>query len=631
MAPKAIFMEPSEDERIRKAIIDRVEAAKNNAGQPRKAQDAHSLRSNAISTDLFSGTSEKRSDRIVTYAVGRPYPPCTAPLADLQPIKLSELKTETHHRGKVLEVKRIGPVVQQKATSWTVVSEDGSEDGEQVQMFLHRSLYDGEELMESGSALKIKEPYFTLNDQNEPTIRIDHPSDLVVTDTGDKSAKSAKACKEAGNTALKRTELAEAHENYSKGLSLIKEGEEDLARDIHRNRALVNLQLHRYDEAKTDALASIINDDNDPKHKDLNSKAHSRAGTAAYNSGDYTEAKRLFASKLNLSPGDKEANTYVRAIEARLKEQDIGSYDFKKIRANLSQTRSRIDVASYTGKTAVKATANAGRGLFATQDIKANDLIICEKAFCVVWAHEPTKAWTAMTYDLRDNQMRATPAGLHRAVVQKLLNNPSQVEKVLDLFGDYTGFGKKLHTQDGSSIMDTFQIHDIIARNAFGPGGQFGEEDATKASAGLWVYAAYINHSCLPNAEKEYIGDLMLVRATRDIKAGEEIYHAYDESADYDARQQSLMRTWGFKCECALCAVEKEEKLEMRAKRRELEKDAYDFVMRETPQNAKRLVVVKMKKLKKRLEETYDEKKYKDLPRRAMVNVDLWLQAAPDW
>lgn len=625
-------MEPSEDERVRKAIIDKVETANHNAGQPRTAQDAHSLRSNAISTDLFSGTSEKRSDRIVTYAVGRPYPPCTAPLADLQPIKLSELKTETHHVGKVLEVKRIGPVVQQKAASWTVVSEDGSEDGEQVQMFLHRSLYDGEELIESGSALKIKEPYFTVNDQNEPTIRIEHPSDLVVTDTGDKSAKSAKACKEAGNAALKKTELAEAHENYSKGLKLIKEGEEDLARDIHRNRALANLQLHRYDEAKTDALASLINDDTDQKHKDLDSKAYGRAGTAAYTSGDYTDAKRLFTSKLDLSPGDKEATTYLRAIEARLKEQNTGIYDFKKLRANLSQTRSRIDVASYTGKTEVKETANAGRGLFATQNIKANDLIICEKAFCVVWAHETTKAWTAMTYDLRDNQMRATPAGLHRAVVQKLLNNPSlQAEKVLDLFGDYTGIGKKLLTQEGTPIIDTFQIHDIIARNAFGPGGQFGEEDATRASAGLWIYAAYINHSCLPNAEKSYIGDLMLVRATRDIKAGEEIYHAYDESADYDTRQQSLKRTWGFECSCALCAVEKEEKPEVRRQRRELEKDAYDFVMRESPQNAKRLVVVKMKKLKKRMEETYDEKMYQGLPRRAMVNVDLWLKAAPDW
>lgn len=629
MPPKAILMEPSEDERVRKAIVDRVRTAEENAGQARTKQDAHTLRSNAISTDLFSDTSETRSDRIVTYPVGRPYTPCTVPIADLQPIKLSELKTETHHRGRVLEVKRIGPVVQQKAASWSVVSEYGTEDGERIEMFLHRSLYEGDELIESGNALKIKEPYFTVNDQNEPTIRIDHPSDLVVTDTGEKSAKSAKACKEAGNTALKKNELAEAHENYTKGLTLIKEGEEDLARDIHRNRALVNLQLHQYDEARSDGLASLINDGSDQKHKDLDSKAFTRAGTAAYNSGEYKDAKSLFNSKLNLTPDDKEATTYLRAIEARLKEQTIGTYDFKKLSLNLSQARSRIDVASYFGKTKVKDTPNAGRGLFATQNIKAGDLIICEKAFCVVWAHEAKKAWTAMTYDLRDSRMRATPAGLHRAVVQKLLNNPSQAEKVLDLFGDYEGIGKKLVTQDGGPIIDTFRIHDIIARNAFGPGGQFGEEDATKASAGLWVYAAYINHSCLPNAQKEYIGDLMLVRTLRDVKAGEEIFHAYDESADYDTRKESLLRTWGFECSCALCAIEKAETVELRRKRRELEKDAYDFVMRETATNAKRLVVVKAKRLKKALEETYDEDKYKGLPKRAMVNVDLWLQAAP--
>jgi SET domain-containing protein len=65
-----------------------------------------------------------------------------------------------------------------------------------------------------------------------------------------------------------------------------------------------------------------------------------------------------------------------------------------------------------------------------------------------------------------------------------------------------------------------------------------------------------IHHSCIPNARKEYIGDLLVLRATRPIKAGEEIFHAYDESPDYDERQQALNLTWGFRCDCALCRRE---------------------------------------------------------------------------
>jgi hypothetical protein len=44
---------------------------------------------------------------------------------------------------------------------------------------------------------------------------------------------------------------------------------------------------------------------------------------------------------------------------------------------------------------------------------------------------------TAMTYDLRDDKIRVSPVGLTRALVQKLLSNPSQIERVFDLFGDY--------------------------------------------------------------------------------------------------------------------------------------------------------------------------------------------------
>jgi len=41
-------------------------------------------------------------------------------------------------------------------------------------------------------------------------------------------------------------------------------------------------------------------------------------------------------------------------------------------------------------------------------------------------------------------------------------------------------------------VVDVFRVHDIVSRNAFGPGSQFGEESVSKASTGLWIWAAYI-------------------------------------------------------------------------------------------------------------------------------------------
>jgi len=65
-------------------------------------------------------------------------------------------------------------------------------------------------------------------------------------------------------------------------------------------------------------------------------------------------------------------------------------------------------------------------------------MVICEKAFSVVWGHE-SEALTAMTFDIRDDKIRMSTVGLRKSVVQKLLNNPSRIKKVMELYGDWEG------------------------------------------------------------------------------------------------------------------------------------------------------------------------------------------------
>ena len=292
-----------------------------------------------------------------------------------------------------------------------------------------------------------------------------------------------------------------------------------------------------------------------------------------------------------------------------------------------------MDAATFSGKTAIQDSPLGGRGLFAICDIKPGELVLCEKAFCVAWSHEK-EAWTAMTYDERDDRIRAFPAGLTKAIVQKLLNDPSQIKKVMALYGDYKSIGNQLVIGEDSPVVDIFQVHDIVARNAFGPGavttgGNDGTENVRNASTGLWILAAYINHACVSNARKEYLGDLLVLRATRTITAGEEITHSYDESSDYEARTAALMTTWGFTCTCSLCTAESEDGAELRKKRRQLAVEADAFVEREEHSgNVKRLSILKAQRLAKSIDETYDDARYKDLPRTALVPIQLWLDQA---
>ncbi|TIC89692.1 SET and MYND domain-containing protein 4 [Colletotrichum higginsianum] len=595
--------------------------------------------------DMGSMAGQGQRDTLPALGVGQTYPPSTASLQDLKPMKFTELQVETHHRGRSLIVKRASrcPVVTLAARSWTVVQDEEEKETERLEICLHKTT-DGEDTLESARRYIIKEPYFTLTEDGEATLRIDHPSDLVVcqdeivkgsstqVEDAEKGEALAKKCKDKGNAALQKKDLPLTRESYSQGLKLarqeaVQKTNPDLARDIARNRAHVHLLLDRQDEAIADAKASLIGAD-DQRSKELDSKAYFRAGSGAYNLGQYQQAKEYFEQAKKLAPEEKGAAMYLRKVELRLREEKEGKYDLQKIRANLTPTSPRADAASFTGKTEVKESAGRGRGLFATRDIAAGEIVMVEKAFCVVWGHE-SEVLTAMTYDVRDDRIRVAPVGLTKAISQKLLRNSSQIARVMDLYGDYQGEGDVAATKtEEGAVVDVFRVHDIVSRNAFGPGGQFGEEGARNASTGLWIWAAYINHSCIANAKKEYVGDLMVLRALGAIKKGEEIFHSYDESADYEARQKALLTTWGFECGCALCAAERTDDDKLRRKRQTLANDADDFVNTTHWTNAKRIAIAKAQRFARDIDATYDDKKYDGVPRLASARVREWLAKA---
>ncbi|KAF4457214.1 N-lysine methyltransferase SMYD2 [Fusarium austroafricanum] len=651
MRHNTLFMSPDESERIQRTVQDRERQREEQNGQPRVPVDPAALIEQAVSTSLMQdlssaafglGAPAKSRETMVAYGIGKPYSPCTASLADLKPMRITDLRMESHHQGYFLSLRRVSPVAVMQTSSWAVVQGHSSDDVEQLEIFLHTSRY-GDNILDLASELVVKEPYYTLNNQGERAIRIDHPSDLVVTSISEnpeswrktnhctmKSGLSAEMYKKMGNDALlNKKNHAQAYFYYTEGLKLLSYGESDetLRNDLYRNRSHVNLQLRRYDEALSDGLSSLTNGQNN-ELKSLNAKAYNRAGLAAYAQGKFLEAKQYFEQQEAFQPGDRNPKLNLRKVGMRLKEASEGAYNMSKIVSSLSKTGGRPDVASFNGPTEIKDSPGAGRGLFATRGIQPNEMIMCEKAFCVAWSHE-SETFSALACDIReDAAIKVFPTGLHKAVVKELLNNPSQVEKVLNLSGDYKGLGTKLQEVDGVPIIDTFQVHDIIQRNTFGLGQQTEDEDVSNASTGLWIRASHINHSCVANTKKDFVGDLIILRATRRIAAGEEITHSYDESSDYEARKATIKKTWDFECHCKLCLVEKAESEDIRRKRREAEEKAMQFAESNGPDGASRIVVRRGKMLRQTINETYNEKKYKGLPRRGLSAIDEWLRLA---
>jgi len=73
-------------------------------------------------------------------------------------------------------------------------------------------------------------------------------------------------------------------------------------------------------------------------------------------------------------------------------------------------------------------------------------------------------------------------------------------------------------------------------------------------SCGIWLKASYINHSCLSNVRRSFIGDLQLIRATRDIPPDTELtfWYRIPNDENFEETQEGL-KNWGFECDCLIC------------------------------------------------------------------------------
>lgn len=69
---------------------------------------------------------------------------------------------------------------------------------------------------------------------------------------------------------------------------------------------------------------------------------------------------------------------------------------------------------------------------------------------------------------------------------------------------------------------------------------------------GIWRMASYANHCCDFNAQHSFMGDIMIIRASKDLDSGTEVTISYRERAnDYD--QTNYYEQRGFCCTCDIC------------------------------------------------------------------------------
>ncbi|KAI4730871.1 hypothetical protein E4T49_01289 [Aureobasidium sp. EXF-10728] len=444
--------------------------------------------------------------------------------------------------------------------------EDEAGDVDRMALYHTKEALRAFEVVPEGTVVTVKEPFYHMEDDGRYILRVDHPSDMVILGQGHnlypeqwrdcvETQMTALQWKLEGDRAFNRNEYPEAHRCYTRGLACLDPGTDggmrDLTLDSYRNRSLTDLHLSRYDTTITDAFLSTTNG-RSTTSKVKDAKAWFYRGRANYQLGHYADALKAFERMLMLTPLDLKGHRELKRTRMRLSEQQDGAYDFAEMIDEVTKNGFYADRASFVSRTEVRQTQDRGRGLFATTDIRIGDLILCEKAFMAAHPNDRTPK-------------SILPVWLDS--VQKVIDNPSQSKDLLYLYaGQPTTSPISAPIIDGNLVVDTFKVSKILDLNGFSyTVGRESQAYGTSAmmtktspkSTGLWIHIANANHACLANAVRSFVGDMIILRAAKEIKKGEEITISYQRPAPLlGDRQKVLFGSWGFHCDCLLCTSE---------------------------------------------------------------------------
>ena len=237
-----------------------------------------------------------------------------------------------------------------------------------------------------------------------------------------------------------------------------------------------------------------------------------------------------------------------------------------------------VQLAEYIGNIEIAEIEGKGRGILATADIPKRQLICVSKAFAFAFSTQilenEREYFTTDTSNLTEEiiQICLDKTEKHPILRQKL-ESLSICSRYLPAAPDIKFLtephdikltephdNKLSKPQNETKIIDIYKIKNICKKNIFkGDNIAIGKmmNYPFKISKGLWLIPSFFNHSCAPNTIRIVIGDLMFIRAGKNIQKGEEICVSYQAPIkDLVVRKQNLLENWEFECDCRRCIAE---------------------------------------------------------------------------
>lgn len=222
------------------------------------------------------------------------------------------------------------------------------------------------------------------------------------------------------------------------------------------------------------------------------------------------------------------------------------------------------ELAEFLGPLEVRKSGHVGRGLFLTKNVDAGSILIITKAVATgrgILSNKSDETGQMVMWknfvDKILSSVERCKKNLH--LISKLTNGESDVElEVPDMglfrpdLGLFTS-DKETNEVDVSHVLKVLDINTLTEESVSAK--VLGLNSGCRA-VGLWILPSFVNHSCNPNARRVHVGDWLILHASRDIKAGEEVTFAYFDVLRPLTDRKESVKSWGFECKCDRCRFE---------------------------------------------------------------------------
>ena len=275
-------------------------------------------------------------------------------------------------------------------------------------------------------------------------------------------------------------------------------------------------------------------------------------------------------NKFNIETIKKTLNEKKNNMQGKFNKKDLLSYEkscLDTINAKkyyLDSLNKEFKNTNFFNKDLIQENFNTTKGVhyIAKEDIKEGTLLIVEIPIVSIYEAEIKKF--SSTFE-KFQKMGFTSNELAIEILFTIFKDRIEFKEekkyLIDKISQLSCLSLKNENKNKEERVKNFKyndddIKDIISNNAILTIRNDRKKIApNEICYGLYINCSFFNHSCEPNCFYFGIANMLIVKAIKDIKKGEELTVSYIEPKPMALRKNELLK-WDFTCDCKYCKQE---------------------------------------------------------------------------